>query len=779
MRASDLKIFLKFLLKNKLYTIVTVVGFSISLMFVILLGVYVKKELSVDNFQEKKDRIFLMTHDKLPLFGNPVADYVKDKCPEVEAYTRIKRQDISIGEKGKEKIQAKGLLADSAFFNIFSFKLLEGNPSEVLAARKTVVVSKSFANSYFKGLDPVGKILTIDNVEHTVTGIMEDMPENSQIAKSDLVFNYYSITPYFGGDWVIDTADNFGFPIYFLEKEGADLPAKTSMLLESFKKDFWYYKLDFTDDLEFIPFSDVYFSLENNSGLEEYLGIRTNSKTLISVYTGIAILILLVALLNYINMTVAQASFRGKEAAMKKLLGSSRQDIVLQMLKESFLMTFVTFLIGLSLAFLVEPVFNNLLDTQLRLSEQITWGVIGFALAGILLISVITGMVPALIISGFNPLDVVKGTFSRKVKSNYSKVLIIFQYTVAMGLLICSFFIQKQSDFLANHDVGFDRDRIFVLQNVLSRSQEESFRNDLYSIPGVEYVSLSNGTPIDGGNNMSFDIDGQTFSFQEFLVDSMFFKIFNIKIEPTGITPTKDTYWLNRNGYNALNPDPNTFTANFGHNNIQQVAGILSDFNISSLHRPIGLLRIKMLPDDWDSWSIIVKITASADLLKTTQEIEKMYSQHNGGELFESRFVDDAIQNWYEKEKKTSGLMFSFTILTMVIMVMGVFAMSLYMIRQKEKEIGIRKVNGATISQIMIMLNLSSLYRILIAFIIAAPIAYYAMTRWLENFAYKTTLDWWVFVLAAIIVFLLSLLSISWQSWKAANKNPVETLKNE
>lgn len=772
MRLSDLQVYIKFLSKNKLYTFVSVFGFSISLMFIIILGVYVKQQLSVDDFQEKKDRIFLMTHDYGSGFGNPVADYVKDKCPEVEAYVRILSRSVAIGEKGTEKVRVEGLFADSTFFNVFTYKLLEGSPSQVLSAHKSVVVTQSFARRIFGDKNPVGASLSIDNSEHTITGIMEDMPYNSIFPQCEFVVNYYSITNYWD-DQILTSSDNFGFTIFFLEKQGADLQAKVPMLLNLFKDEFWSYKHGFSDKLEFVSLKDVYFDVQSVN----YWTIREGSKNQVMVYIGIAILILVISLLNYVNLTVAQAGFRGKEAAMKKLMGCSRRGLIMQLLVESLVMTLLAFIIGLLLAFFAEPFFDNMLGTKLALAQQFSISVISLCALFILLIAFVSGLIPALVISSFNPLEVVKGTFARKVKSSYSKGLIIFQYTVAIALLICSFFMQRQSDFLINHDMGYNREGILEMWNVFNSTQLDGFRSKLLSIPGVEVVSYTCGTPSNGGNNYSSSIDGQQYSWQELVVDSSFFSIYGIKINPTGITATDKTYWVNQAGYNAVNPDPSTFTAQIDGKSVQ-IAGIVSDFSLRSLDQPTGIVRLRMMRKTDTPWNIVVKINSS-DLYTTAKSVEKEFTDYSGGELPDAQFVDDIIQEWYDKEQKATGIMSAFTILTIVIMVMGVFAMSLYMIRQKEKEIGIRKVNGATEGEILLMLNKDTLMRVFIAFIIATPIAYFAMNKWLEGFLYKINIVWWVFVSAGIIVVLLTIISVSYQTWRAARANPVESLKSE
>ncbi|SCD22104.1 Acidobacterial duplicated orphan permease [Proteiniphilum saccharofermentans] len=773
----NLKTYLKFLSRNKLYTFVSIVGFSISLMFVIILGLYVKQELSTDDFQENKDRIFLMTHDKQAPFGNTIAQYVRDNAPEVESFARIHSRSLAIGQKGNDKVEAQALFADSTFFRIFSFPLIEGDPERVLEARKSVVITRTFAAKIFGSENPVGKSLFISDEEHTITGIMEDMPVNSILLKADFVANYNSIT-IFWDDQILETPNNFGFNMFFLTRPGTDLPSKAPMLLKLFKEEFWYFRDGYSDDLEFMPLKEAYFKAER-SGFND---LHLNSRSTITIYMAIAILVLVIALLNYINLTVAQAGFRGKESAIKKLLGSSKANLVSQLLAESLLITTITFLAGLLLAFLAEPFFNNVLNTTLDLAHQFTPSMIAASILFLLIVSFLAGIIPALIISNFNPLEVVKGTFSRKVKSSYSKGLIIFQYTVATALLICAIFIQQQSVFLINYDMGYNREGILEISNTgLGVKQIDGFKSKLLGIPGVELVSFSSGTPLNGGENYSYTDNEQHYSFQEFRIDSAFLQIYGITIEPTGITPSKNIfYWLNRSGYKAVEVDSVTQTFRpWGNENQVEIAGIFSDFKIRNLYRDYSQLRIR-----WRLWNeepqhIIVKMTPGTDYYATAKRVEKEYIQYTEGELFNARFVDEGIQQNYESVLKMSSIMSAFTLLTIIIMVMGVFAMSLYLIRQKEKEIALRKINGATEEEVMLLLNRDSLKRVAIAFVIACPVAYYVMTKWFEDFSYKIELSWWVFVVAGLAVLLLTLVSVSYMTWKAARANPVESLKGE
>lgn len=776
MKISDLRTYWIFLTRNKLYTFVSIFGFSISLMFVITLGFYVKQQLSIDDFQEKKDRIFLMTHDYNYGFGNTVAPTLKEKFPEIETYVRLYGNKVDVGKKGTEKIKANALYADSTFFNVFSIPLIEGNTSQVLQSYTSVVVSKSFAYKYYTDKNPIGLPLFIGDKEYIVTGLMEDLPRNTILPEADFIVNYHGVADLWGVEWILTTSDNFGFVTFLVEKDGADIQSKTPAILDFCKKEFWFYKNGFTSDLKLLPLKDAYFKI-NASGHDE---LRHNSFTLITLYTSIAILIFVIALLNYINLTVAQASFRGKEAAIKKLIGCSRKKIVIQLLIESLIMSALTFSIGLFLAFLAEPFFNDVLGTKLDLASQLTSGMILIFFGFIFFVAFIAGILPALFISSFAPIEVVKGTFSRKVKSGYSKALIIFQYTVAIILLICSFCVKKQIEYMVNYDMGFDRDGILEMPYVLDIKEVDGLKSKLYSIPGVELVSFSCGTPLNGGNNMSFEVDGQQFSFQEFIIDSAFFKIYGISIlESTGMPATEDTYWVNQKGYDALNPDSVTQLADMGWESKKQIAGIVNDFNIRSLKQETGLIRMKYRPDWQWPWNVIVKLSSGTDYYKVAKQIEKEYSDYSGGELIEAKFVDDQIQANYENERKTSYIIFAFTILTVIIMIMGVFAMSLYLIRQKQKEICIRKINGSTELQILTKLNLDSLKRVLVAFTIACPIAYYASTEWLAKFPYRITIDWWSYLLAGFIVLLLTLISVSWMTWKAARSNPIDSIKRE
>lgn len=776
MRIADIRTYAKFLSKNKLYTLVTILGFSVSLMFVLLLSIYVKSELSVDKFHKNKDRIYLMASSpENAAFANPVADLVKDNIPEVETFTRIVSRSMVIEDK-KNKMSVETLFADSSFFNMFSFKLISGNPSKVLSLKKSAVVTQSFANKIYGNDDPVGKYLQInDSTSLLITGIMADFPKNTQLPRSEIVVNYQMIES-FWMKGILAEWGNASFTMYFMARPNTDLPSKAQAIIDLFlKNDYWIYKQGYSKEVLFIPLEDVYFS-----GVSVYFSaLRNNSLTLVSVYLIITILVLVVAILNYINLSVSQAGKRGKETAIKKLLGCNRKAVFSQFISETMAMTLVSFLLGVLLAFLVEPFFNNALNTQLDLKEQFSLGFTITTILMVLLIGFISGLVPAVAVSRFQPLEVVKGTYNLKVKSVYSKVLISFQYIVAICLLACSFFVIKQTFFMKSYDLGFKKDNILIIKNTLDGNRLPALRSALMNIPGVENVSLTSGTPLDGGNNNSFEYKGQALSFQYFQVDSAFFEIFDIKVSPTGSAHTKGVMWLNQKGYDVLQPDSISNTVQINDQWSIQVGGITENFHIRSLHTEVGPLMIAHRDEPtWYAWAVVVKINGN-EPFKIAGEIERVYAQFSNGEPIEAQFADDTVQKWYISEDRTVKILSAFTILTFVILLMGIFAMSQYYVRQKEKEIGIRKVNGATEYEILQMLNISFVKWIAVAFVVSVPLVCFVMQQWLNNFPYKTELSWWIYAVTGAIVLVLSIVCISVRTWKAATANPVETLKNE
>ena len=506
-------------------------------------------------------------------------------------------------------------------------------------------------------------------------------------------------------------------------------------------------------------------------------GTKSNSKTLITVLSVIVLLILLLAVGNYVNLTLAQATFRGKEVAIKKLLGGSKKQLFLQFIKESVFLCFAAVLLALVLAKAIEPVFDSLLDTQLFLNEKITLLNLLLFIGAFGLIGVLSGILPATKIAAFKPLEVVKGTFRKESKSIYGKVFITFQYTVTIALLACSWIILKQTDFLRGKDLGFQKDNIVHLQYLGGNDQKETIKNALLKVPGVEDVSLTWQSPLSGGSNQTFEYGERSLSFQEFAVDDSFFNVFNIEMTPTSVAYSGAGRYLNETAVKELGLADHPVSFKMEDEEIP-ILGIVSDFNFKELRDNIGPLMLRQQNKDFMADNIFLKINGK-NSFQTADNIESTYAGLVDGAEFDVSFVDDTIDQWYEKDERTGKIIGYFTLLSFIISAMGILAMSTFYMQQRKKEIGIRKVNGASIVQILKLLNQDFVKWVGLAFIIAVPISWYAMNKWLEGFAYKTTMSWWIFALAGLTALVIALFTVSWQSFRAATSNPVDALRNE
>ncbi|MFV0268156.1 MAG: FtsX-like permease family protein [Draconibacterium sp.] len=771
MRNHSLKAFFKFLGKNKLYSFVTIAGFAVSLTFVLLLSVYIKQELSVDRFHTNKDRIYRLYRENGAQFSPPTGERIKNQLPEVESYTRIAEMTGSAEFVDNKKLIANYLLADSAFFTMFSFHLLKGDPHHVLETKDKAVLSASFARKIFGNENPIGQSFSLEDTPFVISGVIEDMSQKTMFEKFDIIVPFDKLAEFWDYPQLLTTNNNSSFSVYFLAKEGTDLPVKAPVVFEEFKKNYWMYNSGFAKELKFEPLADIYFS--NSMGR----AIRQNNRNTVFMFGGIAVLILLIAIINYINLTVAQTGNRSREIAIKKLIGSSKGSLLAQQISESVVLSIVAACFAGMLALLAEPFFNQQMDTDLNLAGQFNASVLAVSFAVIVLTGFISGIVPALVINRFNPIEVVKGSFSFKSRANYSKILIGFQYVVAIVLLVSTLAVNRQSEFMQNYNMGFATNNLFWMDNTIEATQKAAFRSELMSVPGVEAVTYCRGMPVDGGNNQSFTYNDKPVSFQEFMGDSLYLKTFGFKVKNTTVAYSKAGVWINREAIKTLDLGEEPETIRYYDKEVP-ILGIVEDFNFTSLHTQVGPAIIRQLDEKDYPWSIVVKVSG-ANLVETVRRIKEKQATFTGGKPMESGFVDSSVDLWYTTEVRQSKLIAAFSLLSIIISSMGIFAMSLYYIQQKIKEIGIRKVNGAKISEILAMLNRNFIKWVAIAFVIATPIAYYAIHKWLENFAYKTNLSWWIFALAGVLALGIALLTVSWQSWRAATRNPVEALRYE
>ncbi|MBC8617271.1 ABC transporter permease [Parabacteroides faecis] len=767
----NIKSFLKFLSRNKAYTAIDVFGLSVSLMFVILIAVYTVQELSVDKFHKDVDRIYVLANDRGPSTALPIAYRLQERYPEIEQVCPVITTNVGnqIVKNNDKKLTARTVPVDSCFFNFFSFKLLAGDKNRVLENRSNVVLSKTFANKLFGTEDPIGQSVIIgDSLSFLVSGIMEDI-KHSTIPYADIMFRVERAHEY---NWSIsmDHPGNAGSTVAFLKmKPGADLRPKIPDILAYFKESFWIYQRDMSKVVNLIPMSELYFSELNDFG-----SVQTGNKRLVIVLLSVGILILVFAIFNYINLTVAQAGQRAKEMATRRLLGSSRGDLFIRMMIESTLLTVISFGIGWLLAHAAVPFVNDLLQTQIDLMATFTpgWCLAGIVL--ILLIGVVAGLLPAVLISSVKPIDIVRGTFRRQTKMVFSKVFITFQNGITIAMIAASIVMILQSRHLINAPLGYNTNSILEVANGFANNSDRNAAIDEFGRqPFVKRVGLAAGMPLSGSNNMSSEYEGKFLGFQQFIMDSTAFNMLGYKIVRDNQLAEKSWYVTEKAMRDMELPqDAPSFLWN---KNATPIAGIVQDFqlgNITNDMRP-AMLRIDKRSEMFP-WSILIEVEGNP--YTAYNKIQEIYKEASGGLDFNATYLNEQVQKSFESEVRMTKIVSLFASIAVIISMLGLLAMSTYFIHQRSQEVAIRKVFGSDNQAILIRLISSFLVYVGVAFIIATPIIWYFMKQWLSDYSYRISLNPLIFIVSGIFCLVIALVTVFFQSYKAANANPIESV---
>ena len=769
----NIKSFLKFLSRNKGYTAIDVFGLSVSLMFVILIAVYVERELNIDKQQENYERIYAIGNERMLGTAVPVAYWLEERYPEIEKVCpmvtdQCKGHQIYYGEK---KYIADLVFVDSTFFDVFSFKVLDGNREKLMDGAYDAVISETYANKLFGGESPIGKSVRIsDSTSVTITGIMEDV-KRSVVPNVDLLLRIERVGEFNGG-LTKTTANNAGSCIAFLlVKPGADLKARTDEILAFFKERFWMYKGGFAEELKIVSIPEMYFGNWMYSSLNQ--GDRKFSLILMSV----GILILIFAIINYINLTVAQAGQRAKEMATRRLLGSSRMDLFFRLMMEATLLTAVSFVIGLLLAKAVLPFANDLLQVRLTFEVLATplWG--GMIVAVILLTGVLSGLLPALMISSAKPIDVVRGTFRRQTKMVFSKVFITFQNVITIAMIAASLTMYLQIDHLIHAPLGYNTTNIIESYNIFrSKSEMERAEDMLRQLPMVKAVGHSNGTPSSGTNNMSGTYEDKSLSFQQIQVDSAAFRIFGFEIKSDNRVANADGGWyLNELAFKQMELSEDAPSFRWGED-VTPVLGVIRDFQLRDItqeNSPV-MFRFRNMESGWWPWSYVVEV--QGDPVEAYESVRKVFEEVSGVP-FEGQFIDQGIQEHFESQIRLAKIVVIFACIAILISLLGLLAMSTYFILQRSQEVAIRKVFGSDNRGILVRLVGTFLMYVGIAFVIATPLSWYFMDKWLSDYSYRITLSPLIFIASGLFCFLISFLAVFFQSWQAANANPVNSVK--
>jgi len=769
----NIKSFFKFLSRNKAYTFINVFGLSLSLMFVILIAVYVKQELAVDKFQEKAEQIYLLANEEGVGTAYRLAYRIQDRYPEIEKVCPLvptwEKRPIEIGET---KLNAGYMFADSTFFDMFSFPLLEGTKETVLQSRNSVVISETFAKKVFPETDPLGKSIFLnDSVIGTVSGIMKDI-KGSAIPYADILIRIDNIK-YF--NWSMDSEEfsNAGSTVVFIqERKGSDLHAKADDMATFFKGIFWIYEHGHAKKVNFVPLQEFYFSEYDSPNLEQ------GDKRFVLILLSVGILILVFAIINYINLTVAQAGFRAKEMATRRLHGSSRGELFMRLIMESTLITFISFLIGVLLALAVLPFANDLLQTRIYLDESITPATSLIAVGLILLIGILSGVLPASIISNSKPIEVVRGEFRQKTKMRFSKVFITFQNVITIVMIAASITMIAQVKHLINAPLGYNSTNLMNIDAFDHKERTFTLGSELQQLASVKRVAYSQGTPFNRGNNqtMRYDEKNKNISFQTIFSDQTFFDMLGLEILRDNHYTGTDGYYLSEQAIRELeiSEDSETFTY---YDKKPPISGIIKDFQLYNItYRNAPLLYKIVKQEDLYPWDIIVEV--QGDPFVAYREIKAAYEKFSGLE-FDGEYVDTQIQQSFEAQERLTKIVSIFAVIAIVISLLGLVAMSTYFILQRSREIAVRKVFGSTSTQVLFRLVINFLNYVLIAFVLAIPIIWYAMTKWLSDYDYKIELSPLIYIAAGLFCLVISFAAVFVQSYYAANGNPVKRLKAE
>jgi putative ABC transport system permease protein len=785
---------------SKGYFVINLLGLTIGITSFILITLWIKAETSYDKFHKNADHIYRVDYllyeegilEQHSASGSAaIAKEMKNMFPEVEKYTRFYRSE-SLVKCGDKTFKEKDILfAQSSFFDIFSFPLIDGNPDTNILAINHAVITEETARKYFGNENPIGKMLTLDGkIDFEVTGIVKSVPGNSHL-KFDILVSYENLikdSKYWDNSWVNERVYS-----YVLLSPGADaktLETKLPQIPETFigksmKEAF--YLLEY----RLVSLTDIHLK----SSISNELEVNGSYRNVVSLGI-IACLVLFIAFINYINLATSRSIERAHEVGVRKVAGASKTDLIFQLLTESVLLNLGALVISFTGVLLLLPFFKQVMQSPLHIDYMIV-----ILLFGLLLISgsLLTGLLPAIYISRFAPGVVLKGkkpTGSVWV-SRIKNFLVVFQFTISVILITCTITIFRQVNFMRNHDLGFDIDGLIVLDGpriITANSFEsymngiESFKNEITTLSGVSSISGSSnvpGTEIKDSRVYGVPVEGRNTEkrIDVYYIDTNFFKTYGLKVLAgdnfnASIKEESDKIILNESaltyyGFNDAVSTPGKILRGGNHKVV--ISGVINDFNQQSLKELPSPIAFFNQPAN-EFYTIKANKAGIEGLIP---ELEKIWTSHYPGNPFNYFFLDDYYNEQYRADERFSGLFLASSILAILIACLGLSGLSSYSITRRTKEIGIRKVNGARIVRILVLLNSDFTRWVILAIVIAVPVAWFAMDKWLSNFAYRIELSWWIFGLSGIIALGIAWLTVSWQSWRAATRNPVEALRYE
>jgi putative ABC transport system permease protein len=768
---TRLRILIRSLIKKKSTSLIVITGFSVSISIVLVLIAFLINEFSVDKGYPNIDRIYrIFANGNKASVREDFREYFLENYPEIEDACRYNSYQTTVTS---DDIPFTGqmIATDSSFFNIFSSDFIIGNASSSLSNPNDVVLTESFAMKIFGNEDPIGKTLIAEYKETlVVSGIIEDFPDNSSI-QGDFITNSKTKI------WYEGTSDGQGnrvnyFRLFCLTDNKANIPVLEDLLTKDISS--IKYSLGYPiESISLIPFSESYFMQGLNRSQTSHANIK-----LIKLLLVITSVIILLAIFNYINLTTAGFTGRYKEIAVKKTIGASRQKIFLQFISESVLVCFIALLVALLLSSFWIPLFEKFLGDSINLKVLYKPSVLVSILTGVLMISILSGIYPALAISGLRPINIfMKRGITKRSTFNLRGVLNIIQNAVSVTLIIALIVITRQIDYVKTKDFGFDTDKLLGV-NVHWRLADKTgiIRDKLLQEPTIKNVCFSHGTPGGIYSYSSWLVDDEQKKMNDLTVDSAFFDVFRIPIIMGRELLPSDfgkVCYINETAFETSGWD--TFEGQKYHG--MEIIGVVKDFHLASMYNPIEPVAV-VFSSEMGISHMTLRVEP-VNIPKTINALTKVWKEVCPGHELKYQFYDDWLDSMYKSEERLAAAIRLFAVLAIIISCLGIIGIAEFAIKKRTKEIGLRKVNGARISQVIVLLNIAFIRWVFLALFIAIPLSYYLLNKWLETFAYRAGLSWWIFTISGIIALFIALLTVSWQSWRAATRNPVEALRYE
>lgn len=791
-----LKFSIRNIKRNRLFSAINIFGLAISLTAFLLMALYIENERSFDRFHEKAQRIYRVADDKQTpdilirsaASAAPVAPALLADYPEIQEAARIKSTEALVKYENKIFEERNIFYADPSLLNIFSFEMERGNTDNALQEPMSVVLTQKMAGKYFGTSDPMGKLILIDGINMKVTGVIKDVSANSHLNFDFLVSMSTAMQKGSGNEWLFTNWYSNNFYTYLLLPENYDI-SKLSAGMKDF--DNRHHKNGSTTKHHYVfeKLTDIYL----HSDRDNQVG-KTGSITNIYVFSVVALIILLVACINFINLSTARAAERAKEVAIKKVAGAAKSQMVTQFFTESFLMTAISLLLAIILASAFLPAFNKFSGKSLSL-DLFSPVHITSVIILLICIALLSGSYPAFILSGFKPAFALKGKVRASIWSiGIRKGLVIFQFAVSIFLIVCSLVIYRQLQFMQQHDLGFEPSQTIVINfegdnGVQQRYQ--TIRQQLLSIAGVKEVTASSNVPGDRAvTTWSMDFakkNGDTVSTELaiYLADFNYLHQYSIPIiagrefSLQYAADTTESLLINETALKKLgfNNAGEAIGVHVGmYPKDGKVIGVFKDFHFESLQKSVAPLVMRVIPSKFRLFSVEI---ASVNIRQTVENIERTWSKLAPQRPLEFSFLDESFNKQYQSEIQFGKVFVMFTSLAIIVACLGLFGLALFSIQQRTKEIGIRKVLGASVTGITGLLSRDFIKLVFVAILIASPISWYAMTRWLQDYTYRITISWWLFVIAGLVALLIALLTVSFHAVKAAIANPVKSLRME